>query len=139
MFGNLDKFLLLTYDPGTGAIVFSPVNEDLPAPEDVGVVVNLDEILGKIYDPSVGAFRVKLAGGSALNLETDEILTVALQTDYALTAFPRGKVTITVKGGGRLSYSDVGGVTIADVAGTPTIQFGTAPPAGKTLFIDYIK
>lgn len=133
---RLDFYLKLIYNAATQQIRFTTT--PAPSAHDIGDYANLDEVLLQIYDPSSQSFRLMLNGGMVLEMETDEIVGVLGQTDYALSAMPKGKVFITPKGGGRISYSDVGGITIVDVAGTPTIQFGTAPTAGQTIFIDYL-
>lgn len=136
---RLDYFLKLIYDPEKGAVTFTPIADDLPSSIDIGSVASLDEVLTAIFDPDSVGLRIKLSGGDALSLKSEKILTIVATTDYPISNFPRGDVMVAVKGGGRLDPDDVGGWTVIDVAGVPTLSFGTAPPAGKILFIDYIK
>lgn len=134
-FKNLDFYLKLIYDANTKAIRFIPVtsiDED-----DIGDVATLDEVLSKIYDPSTNALRISITGGDNLKQANDKIISTGALA-YPISFLPRGSVAVTEKGGSRVDPDDIGGITITEVAGVVYVNFGSAPPIGQTLFIDYI-
>lgn len=137
IFNNLDYYLGLIYDAATKSIRFSP-SSTAPTPGDIGSYTQLDEVLQEIYDPTTQSLRINISGGDTLKQKNQKIVCDG-SLSYELDFLPRGELAVTEKGGGRVDPDDVGGIAVQVIADKPYIVFGvSAPPAGITIFVDYI-